>query len=445
MSTDFLSFEVCSIERLALPAEAESFSLDAPTANATNAGHSIPIAGWAVGRAPYLVPSIEIMNGETLLKRIPVQVPRPDVSAHLRKEESAGNKFGFHGFIGTLGLLKKTRLEIVLNIYDPRDQSRRKEKVAVIHGRTRNNILTDSKYQPLMLTAIGRSGTTLVMQILSEHRQVLTSNFYPYEVKQSAYWMHLLKVLNDPADFDNSSHPDKFESDLGLIGHNPYSHQEYVRQFKAPESFRDYYDNRLPRSLIDFSVKRTDEFYELMAASEKKHSAVYFAEKFLPTHLQSIFNDVYRSPREIILTRDFRDMICSALSFNEKRNRQAFGREHAVDDFDWVHRVFSTGAKRVVEAWSDRKSSVLHVRYEDLVLDPVGQVQRIFNYLEIDGSDRLAKAIKEKVFNSSSSEHHRTSESPAKSIGRWRVDMPAELLEYCNEKLSSELKVFGYE
>lgn len=445
MSNDLLSFEVHSIERSALPVEVEGFSLDVPKANTTNAGHSLPVAGWAVGRAPYLVPSIEIMNGETLLKRIPVHVPRPDVAVHLQKEESAGNKFGFHGFIGTLGLLKTTRLEIVLNLYDPRDQSRRKEKVAVIHGRTRNNILTDSKYQPLMLTAIGRSGTTLVMQILGEHRRILTANFYPYEVKQSAYWMHLLKVLNDPADFDNSSHPDKFESNLGLIGHNPYNHQESMRQFQTPERFRDYYDNRLPRSLIDFSVRRTDEFYELIAASEKKHDAVYFAEKFLPTHLQSIFNDVYRSPKEIILTRDFRDMICSALSFNEKRNRQAFGRERAVDDFDWVHRVFSTGARRVVEAWNDRKNSVLHVRYEDLVLDPVGQMQRIFNYLEIDGSDRLMKTIQEKVFDSSSSEHHKTSESSERSIGRWRADMPADLLEYCNAKLSNELKTFGYE
>ncbi|WP_028626753.1 sulfotransferase family protein [Metapseudomonas resinovorans] len=445
MISEPLSFNVATIELLSLPEEVEGFSLDAPTANAQYNGHSLPIAGWASGRSPYVVPSIEIMNGETLLKRVPIQVPRPDVADYLKKAPGAGNKFGFHGFIGTLGLHNSTRLDIVLNIYDPRDQSRVKKNVATIRGKKNNSLLTESKYQPLMLTAIGRSGTTLVMQILGEHNKILTSNFYPYEVKQSAYWMHLLKVLNDPADFDNSSHPDKFESNLGLIGHNPYTHQESMRQFKEPDRFYDYYNKKLPRELVKFSVSRIEEFYDLIAASEKRPDAVYFAEKFLPTHLQPMFNDVFTKPKEIILTRDFRDMICSAQSFNEKRNSQAFGRERASDEFDWVHRIFSTGARRVVEAWEDRKYSAIHVRYEDLILEPEAQMKRIFEYLEIDSSTSLIHKIKEKIFNSSGSTHHKTSENPEKSIARWKNEMPKELLEYCNEKLSKELKTFGYE
>ena len=445
MNTDLLSFETCTVERFELPAEVEGFSLDAPVANVTNSGHSLLVAGWVVGREPYSVPSVDIMSGDALLKRVPVQVSRSDVSAYLGKPEVAGDKFGFHAYVGILGLPKNSRLEIIINLYDPRDQSRRKEKIAMIQGRGRNCLLTNSKYQPLMLTAIGRSGTTMVMQMLGEHNKVLTSGFYPYEVKQSAYWMHLLKILSSPADFDNSSHPDKFEENLGLIGHNPYNHQEFLRQFNAPENFQNYYDKILPRALVDFSVKRTDEFYELVAVSESKFDAVYFAEKFLPTHVQSVINDVYRSPREVILTRDFRDIICSAKSFNKRRGSESFGRERAIDDFDWVRRVFSTGARRVLEAWNDRKDSAIHVRYEDLILDPTTQMRRIFNYLEVDSSDVLIRKIKEKIFLSASGGHHRTSEDSKKSIARWRSDMPADLLEYCNEKLSGELKAFGYE
>ncbi|MBB6342871.1 hypothetical protein HNP49_003059 [Pseudomonas fluvialis] len=440
-----LSFDIVSIELLSAPEEVEGFSLDAPSANIQHHGSSLPIAGWVSGLSPYLVPSIDIMNGETLLKRIPVQVPRPDVAVHLKKTSATDNKFGFHGFIGTLGLHKSTRIDIILNIYDPRNQSRVKKRIASIHGAKKNNFLTQSKYQPLMLTAIGRSGTTLAMQIFGEHHKILTSNFYPYEVKQSAYWMHLFKILNDPADFENSSHPDKFERDLGFIGHNPYTHLESMRQFKEPSRLYDYYNKKLPRELANFAIARINEFYEIIAEGEQKQGAIYFAEKFLPTHLQSMFNDTFTNPKEIILTRDFRDMICSAQSFNEKRNNQAFGRERASDDFDWIHRVFSTGAKRVAEAWSDRKDSAIHVRYEDLILTPKTQIKRIFEYLEIDSSTALINSIIEKILKSPGESKHKTSESPEKSIARWKSEMPKELIDYCNEKLSNELKIFGYD
>jgi len=283
------------------------------------------------------------------------------------------------------------------------------------------------------------------MQMLSGHPEILTSNFYPYEVKQSSYWMHLLKILADPADFTNSTHPDGFERNFGFIGHNPYSHQVSVRQFKTPGAYEELYNAKYPADIIDFCTSRIDDFYEVVEKDENKQGARLFAEKFIPSHIQFLLADIYTSPKEIILTRDFRDVICSARSFNQKRNDQGFGRNRASDEKDWVRRVFASGARNLVRAWEARKDNALHVRYEDLVKSTESELKRIFNYLEIDCSPLLLKSIASKTMHTATSSDHRTSNSAEQSIERWRTDLPEDLLSYCNESLRSELEVFGYE
>lgn len=444
MATDALSFEVGSIEFLPLTDEVEGFGLDSPTAQTRLVGHRISVVGWASGRFPYTVPSLDLMDGQRLVKCIPVNVPRPDVFDGREQVGKIKARSGFHGFIGALGLSRTLRLDVVLNVQDSRDGGWRRVKVATVCGRARNRLQVESRYQPLMLTSVGRSGTTLVMQILGEHRKILTSNFYPYEVKQSAYWGHVLKVLADPADFDSSSHPDTFEENLRFIGHNPYCHEETFRQLKGRGRFYEHYNNHLPLELAKFAVARIDEFYELVAAGERKKNAVYFAEKFLPTHLQAIFSDIFLRPKEIVLTRDFRDVICSARSFNQKRNVQSFGRGQAIDDFQWIV-GFSSAVRRIAEAWLDRRGAALHVRYEDLVLQPETQMRRIFDYIEVETSDVLICAIKRKIFEISRARHHMTTASPEQSVGRWRRDMPEELVEHCKGQFGLELKLFGYE
>ncbi|MBD9414006.1 sulfotransferase [Pseudomonas sp. PDM16] len=444
MAADILSFEVGSIVYLPLPDEVEGFGLDTPVAQSRLVGHRISFVGWAVGRFPYTVESLNLMDGQRLVKCVPVNVPRSDLAALCGQGWEVEGRPGFHSFIGGLGLRRAVELDIVLNLHDSRDGSWRQVKVATVCGRTRNHLQVDSKYQPLMLTAIARSGTTLAMQIFGEHRGILTSNFYPYEVKQSAYWGHVLKVLVDPADFDGSSHPDDFEKNIGFVGHNPYCHEETLRQLKGRRNFHEHYNNHLPLELAKFAVARINEFYELIAKGERKTNATYFAEKFLPTHLQPIFHDIFRSPKEIVLTRDFRDVICSAQSFNQKRNSQSFGRGEATNDLEWIT-GFSSGVRSVAEAWLDRGHSALHVRYEDLVLQPEAQIRRVFDYLEVEASDVLISLIRRKIFESSQALHHMTASSPEKSVGRWQRDMPDELLEHCHEHFGQELKLFGYQ
>ena len=215
-----INFLIEKIDTYANPATLKAFGIDAPLVGACHDA-ALPIGGWIVPEPPFVVSSVEITSGELLLKRIPLDIARPDVARHLDIPEPSENKFGFYARLGSLGLPRAARLKLVAELYNPADQSRRRVEFSTLHGHRKNRISVSTKYQPVMLTALGRSGTTLLMQLLSEHRGILTSNFYPYEVKQASYWMHLLKVMSDPADFSNSSHPDRFGDDFGYIGHNP--------------------------------------------------------------------------------------------------------------------------------------------------------------------------------------------------------------------------------
>lgn len=421
----------------------KAFGIDAPVPQ-NNHASALTIAGWIVPEPPFAIPSIDIINGEFLLKRIPLNIARPDVENHLNTSEPSEHKFGFHTQIGILGLPKSAQIKLVANIYNPSDQSRQKAEICILSGKRERSEPVKTKYQPVAITAIGRSGTTLLMQALSEHQEILTSNFYPYEVKQTSYWMHLLKVLTDPADFENSSHPDSFERNLGLIGHNPYSHQESLRQFKNPAEHLSLYTSKNLTETIRFCTSRIDDFYDLIKKDEKKSGANLFAEKFLPTHIQSIIEEVYTAPKEIILTRDFRDMICSARSFNSKRNNHGFGRDRATDEQDWVRRIFASGARSLARAWEDRRDSALHIKYEDLITSTESTLSRIFDYLEIDRSPATIKRINKIIDSTENTSVHITSPSAGQSISRWRADMPEDLLAYCNGSMRSELELFGY-
>ena len=154
--------------------------------------------------------------------------------------------------------------------------------------------------------------------------------------------------------------------------------------------------------------------------------------------------DVYTRPKEIILTRDFRDIICSARSFNLRRDKQGFGREQAIDDRDWVTRVFAGRARSLAQAWEERNDTALHVRYEDLVSSTERELVRIFDYLDVESYPSLLNQISEAVKRSEKSAGHKTSASPSQSISRWKTDLPEALLLHCNESMGRELGLFGY-
>ena len=83
------------------------------------------------------------------------------------------------------------------------------------------------------------------------------------------------------------------------------------------------------------------------------------------------------------------------------------------------------------------------LRYEELVADPAGALRGLLQGLGLDAADAVIAGMLE----SPATENlvfHRTTASPAASVGRWKSDLSPELRAACRTHLDPLLKALGY-
>ena len=209
--------KVISVVRAAEPEDQSfKFSIDRPQTGGAENGRSILLEGWCF-TAGDKVELIRLGHEGRILKRLPVGLVRDDVAGLYPKAKRA-RAAGFRGYVGTVGL--PTEATIVV---DAKLESGNHIRIAEITLR-HDGIDVDSSgnIQPLMLTALGRCGTTWVMRLLSQPPRILIHDQYPYELRTAAYWMHMLQLGSAPANLDESAHPDSFFRKEFFSGSNPY-------------------------------------------------------------------------------------------------------------------------------------------------------------------------------------------------------------------------------
>ncbi|HET9593720.1 MAG TPA: sulfotransferase domain-containing protein, partial [Solirubrobacterales bacterium] len=148
--------------------------------------------------------------------------------------------------------------------------------------------------------------------------------------------------------------------------------------------------------------------------------------------------------REVILVRDFRDMLCSVIAFNQKRGYQAFGRADVGSDAEYVETTVANSAKRLLRRMRERGGEAHLVRYEDLIQEPAETLAAMMGYLGLDAGDDSVAAVLARAEKESLDEHRTTSKA-SESIGRWQRDLSPELAQVCAEVLDPVLTEFGYE
>jgi Sulfotransferase family len=182
-----------------------------------------------------------------------------------------------------------------------------------------------------------------------------------------------------------------------------------------------------------------DDWYMEVARSQGQEEPVYFAEKLAAGHVPVMLWELYPDAKEVFLVRDFRDMVCSLMSFYDGKNRA-----RADTDEEYVGKLRGW-AFRLYKDWENRQERSHLVRYEDLATQPAETLTTILEYLDMEASNEVV----ERMLGTASAETqdlrlHRTTPNLTASIGRWRRDLSPSLQRACEETFGELLGAFGY-
>ncbi|KPK56383.1 MAG: hypothetical protein AMS22_01360 [Thiotrichales bacterium SG8_50] len=403
---------------------------------------SIPMQGCVIPRDGVPLRAIVTSKG-MVVGAANFQYERPNVEARVGMS-SPGFKTGFHVRLSTLGLSSPLFLEVLVDTRLDNGKTRR-DLVGTISGTNRPFAagIAGSKYSPIVVPALGRSGTTLIMGLLNAHPQVVAPGGYPFEYRQASYFWHAIRILSSPASFDLSMHPDSFEGKhFYHIGYNPYIDRQYHKAFQLNE-VASWQDRELPISIINCFKSLIDQFVDKLLIDSGRNGIRYFAEKTIVSPMNDLVLNIYPGARQVFLVRDIRDSFVSARAFNRKRGYESFGFEGKSDEEVLASRKHI--ADVLVQAHRYAQDRTHFVRYEDLVSDMKGTLLKLVEFLKLDGSpETIAKMVASQDRKTEEKAIHATTRDTASSVERWRSELSENEKAYCAQAYREFFETFGY-
>ncbi|MBS1886482.1 MAG: sulfotransferase [Actinobacteria bacterium] len=417
------------VERLPLAVgELYGFQLEGPAAD--TAAQALYLDGWVLGRESP-VRAVEVLQEGRPILRVKVHVPRPDVAAAFPDAVDA-DRAGFTAAIGAPRLRNRfellVRAELEGGVMVP---------LATVAGRREPLALpAPAGPQPLILTTLGRTGSTWCVWTLQSHPEIVAHSPFDNDARVGAYWMSALQTLAEPTSYLRQVFPGEVNEADGWVG----------GEADIPARLNNAaLDAWLAGDRIDELAAtcrdRIDSFYEFLAEQQDK-GARFFVEKFLPRQISvDLLRELYPGAAEVVLVRDLRDVFCSILAFNRKRGYHAFGRELAASDDEYIYSVQRSGEALLDHMRDGRETHLL--RYEDLITAPVETLEPLLEFLGLDPAGAAAM-VETAAVSTRAMDHHMTAPSASASIGRWRTDLEPELAERCDAILAPVVAEFGY-
>jgi len=437
------------------------FSIDSPMVGLyPNNPYLLKIAGWILGRSS-LVAKIELWlmtdrnQGTKVVTKTNCQLFRPDVAQNYPHVANAEHS-GFFIPVSVVGMPVHAELQLRVLLQD-----RSIITLCTIHLTRHQKLLChyQPRLQPLMVTSLGRAGSTWLIHLLAQHPQVMVYRQYPYEDYAAKYWMYnVLKSLSESTNYVDINSANKlFALNTNWSEYNFYQNSHFC----------DWFERTHIGQVASFCQQSIDNFYEQVWIQQEQTTysgsgnqvaqnfgqsqLTYFVEKFLPSHLPEssylpeLVHELYPRSREIVIVRDFRDMLCSVRAFTKKADFANFGLAHAKDDEEFMLH-FKRMIQTLISHWQNWSKQSYLIRYEDLIRQPLETVTMALDYLNLENTPLIVKNIFEQALNHDTPEmqRHRTSKTVLASIGRWQSDLDESWQLLCQKWLTEELKVFGY-
>ncbi|MGA8261671.1 MAG: sulfotransferase [Arenicellales bacterium] len=403
------------------------FAIDNPVAGETLSVYETMVRGWVLGRERQ-VRAVRVLDPTVgqVIREAGLKEHRPDVAAHFPGVAAAAHS-GFQIRFSLLNLQTENPVDVVAVL----DDGGIVELGRLVYTRQRLETGFQPVLQPLMVSSLGRSGSSWLMHLLGRHPDIVVHGEHPYESRLCKYYVHnLLRTLSEPPETLSPAYDDELfaVNTHWLTAELPLDTDQY-RRFR-----REHLEN-----LARFCQQETDAVYLEVAGGQGKRPR-FFAEKHGAGHTARLLGELYPDSREIILVRDFRDMYCSVRDFNRRRGRSDFGMDRAAPGEDLLQ-VTARRAAGLACSYRSRRRDVFLLRYEELVRDPERRLQETLEHIGIDGG---ADLVRDLVRGAGADFAHGTSADGLSSIGRWKRDLGADERERSSLAFEQALSAFGY-
>ena len=279
---------------------------------------------------------------------------------------------------------------------------------------------------PVMIRTFGRTGSTLLMQILGTSDKICFERRYPFEQRYLTYAHNMARMVSLQGKSDVLWNNDTmFAGKVNHVGPLPYSTIEaFDREKLSASCFRALW--------LEFSGAMRETH------GLKQNEAAFYAEK-VPNQVALSANQDLEA-RNIFLLRDPRDEMVSIKFFNKKRGRNSFGWQENDSDLSFAKRMCRTHhgfLKNLVAFESNERRTF--IRYEDLIRNGEHEVAQLSEWLGTEMS--MEKAQSDEMVR----KVHMTSMSADKSVERWKDELSQDVLNVFSHELGSELDTLGYQ
>jgi Sulfotransferase family len=407
--------------------------LDAPQPAATSGTYGFELVGWAL--ADPALSSIEVLQEGRVVATVAPEETRRDIAAAFPALANS-ERCGFRVPVGAVDLRQEFELTLVA-----RGADGFRAQIGQVRGeRASLPAGGEDLIQPLMVNTIGRSGSTWLVWLLSRLPEAVAFRPWARDARVGTYWTSVLQGLARPQGYLAQLVP-------GPLGERNWwlDRDDLKPGVAGDEELEGWLGGDAVESLVELCQSRIDAFYERLAGPAERPR--YFVEKYLPYQLTpDLLAEMYPGAREVILVRDFRDMLCSVIAFNEKRGWEAFGRADAGSDAEYVETTVCNSARRLLRRLRELGDAAHLVRYEDLIQSPAATLGELMAHLGLEpDEDAIAATLERADSEAPAVDQHRTTDKASASIGRWKRDLSPQLTEVCAQVLDPVLTEFGYE
>jgi hypothetical protein len=410
------------------------FDLALPKAGPSFDAYAVTFEGWfLLHDRPVHQIGLNVVGGPFVPVRLNVR--RPDLPP-LFPDLSWAAEGGFRTTLSLAQAPQAFEVHLVANVPDFM-------VLAVVRGLRRKLPAPEGlRFNPIALTTLARTGGTWVTHVLGQHPSILALRPFEYEPRIAGYWMDVFGVLADPQSYLQSLSSDASDRTwwLGEASATPEP------QPGLEPAFAVWLGGDQVEELLMLCHERIQRSYDRIADIQGRADAQYFVERCTPVStVHSALFELYPEGREIVLVRDFRDMVASMLAYNRKRGIELFGRAELESDEAYIAEI-GRHAEQLYRAWKSRPRASYLLKYEDIIERPDETLHSLLEYIGVDSEPEVIAKMLERASSVSTrpQEHHRTTGDARSSIGRWQRDLDPPLQVACEDAFGEALAGFGY-